>query len=76
MAIASINEQLLKAVGVGIALFDARLEKMQFCNDVFPKMEEFVLEPRCLLLIVVVMSESRSCVTTIHYEQKKIYNFN
>lgn len=35
MAIASINEQLLKAVGVGIALFDANSGEMQFCNDVF-----------------------------------------
>jgi len=35
MAIASINEQLLRAVGVGIALFDGKTGNLQFCNDVF-----------------------------------------
>ena len=35
MAIASINEQLLRAVGVGIALFDGNTGQLQFCNDVF-----------------------------------------
>lgn len=35
MAIASINEQLLRAVGVGIALFDGNTGNLQFCNDVF-----------------------------------------
>ena len=35
MAIEAINEQLLRAVGVGIALFDAETRILTFHNDVF-----------------------------------------
>ena len=35
MSIEAINEQLLRAVGVGIALFDGKTGNLQFCNDVF-----------------------------------------
>ena len=35
MSIAAINEQLLRAVGVGVALFDKDDLSIQFCNDVF-----------------------------------------
>lgn len=35
MSIAAINEQLLRAVGVGLALFDEKSLQSQFCNDVF-----------------------------------------
>lgn len=35
MSISSINEQLLRAVGVGIALFDAQSLELRFQNDVF-----------------------------------------
>lgn len=35
MAIEAINEQLLRAVGVGIALFDAEKLRLTFQNDVF-----------------------------------------
>ena len=53
-----------------------KLQLFEFFIDVFPKIEEFVLDPRCLLLIMVVMSESGSGLTTIHCEQKIIYNLN
>lgn len=35
MSLEAINEQLLRAVGVGIALFDADTLKLRFQNDVF-----------------------------------------
>lgn len=35
MSIEAINEQLLRAVGVGIALFDGETSQMTFQNDVF-----------------------------------------
>ncbi len=35
MSIEALNEQLLRAVGVGIALFNAETLELQFCNQVF-----------------------------------------
>ena len=35
MSIAQINEQLLRAIGVGIALLDAETLKFNFQNDTF-----------------------------------------
>ncbi len=35
MSIAALNEQLLRAVGVGLALFDDGARRLVFCNDVF-----------------------------------------
>ncbi len=35
MSLSAINEQLLRAVGVGIALFDAESQVLRFQNDVF-----------------------------------------
>jgi adenylate cyclase len=35
MSIESINEQLLRSVGVGVALFSGEPLKLEFCNDVF-----------------------------------------
>lgn len=35
MSIEAINEQLLRAVGIGVALFDAKTQRLQFRNDVF-----------------------------------------
>ena len=35
MSIETINEQLLRAVGVGIALFDTTDLEMRFCNEIF-----------------------------------------
>lgn len=35
MSIAALNEQLLRAVGVGIALFEEHPRTLQFCNETF-----------------------------------------
>ena len=35
MSIEAINEQLLRAIGVGVALIDLRTHKLQFRNDTF-----------------------------------------
>lgn len=35
MSIESINEQLLRSVGVGVALFSTTEQQLLFCNDVF-----------------------------------------
>ncbi|MCA0938693.1 adenylate/guanylate cyclase domain-containing protein [Yangia mangrovi] len=35
MTIAAINEQLLRAIGVGVALLDLQSLRLRFCNDTF-----------------------------------------
>jgi len=35
MTIAAINEQLLRAIGVGVALLDLKTLSLRFCNDTF-----------------------------------------
>ena len=35
MTIAAINEQLLRAIGVGVALLDLETLRLRFCNDTF-----------------------------------------
>ncbi|MCV2868452.1 PAS domain-containing protein [Defluviimonas sp. WL0002] len=35
MSIAAINEQLLRAIGVGVALLDLETLRLRFCNDTF-----------------------------------------
>ncbi|MEM1346370.1 MAG: hypothetical protein AAGI34_17540 [Pseudomonadota bacterium] len=35
MSLQAINEQLLRAVGVGVALFDIEARQLRFANDVF-----------------------------------------